>query len=215
MECKQCGGPIPEWSGKGRPRKTYCSTRCKNATHDAERRAKVMAARAGRRCVRCGEPISIERTMRATCCSSTCQVAWQNEKRSREQFAKVLAIRQPCARCGEVIPDDRRRGSTTYCSSQCKNNAAQDRWRVRSSAYNRKTKYGVTSDQFETLRTAQGDRCAICRGEWRGKGGQPHVDHDHTTGAVRGLLCGPCNNGLGMFRDDPALLRAAADYLGR
>lgn len=42
-----------------------------------------------------------------------------------------------------------------------------------------------------------------------------HVDHDHTTKAVRSLLCFACNHGIGNFRDDPALLLAALEYLGR
>jgi len=72
--------------------------------------------------------------------------------------------------------------------------------------------YGVAADEFARRLGAQGGACAICgRMDWPGKG--PHLDHDHDTGKVRGILCGPCNNGLGNFADDPARLRAAADYL--
>lgn len=60
----------------------------------------------------------------------------------------------------------------------------------------------------------QGSACAACRtSDWGGKDGKPHVDHDHATGKIRGLLCANCNTGLGMFGDDPARLRAAAAYL--
>nr|WP_246078449.1 endonuclease VII domain-containing protein [Modestobacter excelsi] len=54
----------------------------------------------------------------------------------------------------------------------------------------------------------QGGLCAICR-----EAPAEQVDHDHDTNAVRALLCFNCNGGLGQFRDDPAVLRAAADYV--
>jgi hypothetical protein len=67
---------------------------------------------------------------------------------------------------------------------------------------------------------AQGGCCAVCRKpeSARNKRGELlplAVDHCHQTGKVRALLCSLCNKGIGLFGDDPALLRAAADYLER
>jgi hypothetical protein len=60
---------------------------------------------------------------------------------------------------------------------------------------------------------AQDCRCAICATYLIQ--GDANADHDHATGVARGLLCGPCNRGIGHFQDDPARLRAAADYIER
>jgi hypothetical protein len=62
-----------------------------------------------------------------------------------------------------------------------------------------------------TMLEAQGSLCLICQGEFTASGF--HVDHCHSTGRVRGLLCSNCNRGLGMFQDDPNVLRAALSYL--
>ena len=71
-----------------------------------------------------------------------------------------------------------------------------------------KSKYGLTPDDVARMRTAQAYRCAIC-----GLDRRLYVDHDHVIGAVRGLLCAQCNNGLGVFRDDIACLARAIAYL--
>jgi hypothetical protein len=78
------------------------------------------------------------------------------------------------------------------------------------------TRYGMTLAEYEDLFVKQAEVCGICHKppdneKWRRLG----VDHDHVTGAVRGLLCGNCNRGLGMFMDDPDLLRGAIDWLAR
>jgi hypothetical protein len=72
----------------------------------------------------------------------------------------------------------------------------------------------MTIEQYDAMLEAQGGGCFIC--------GRPprddislHVDHDHSTGGVRGILCFCCNNALADFQEDRLLLRKAADYLDR
>lgn len=79
--------------------------------------------------------------------------------------------------------------------------------------------HGVQTAQYNEMLAAQGGCCAICRttkpGGQGDKYGRFHVDHDHATGVVRGLLCQRCNVGLGFFLDDSSRLRAAIGYLER
>jgi hypothetical protein len=77
--------------------------------------------------------------------------------------------------------------------------------------------FGIGLQKYQQLFAAQSGRCAICgttkaAGRWNTL---LHVDHDHQSGKVRGLLCGHCNLALGNMKDDPARLRAAADYIER
>lgn len=80
-------------------------------------------------------------------------------------------------------------------------------------AAQRRRYYGISGEEADALLAAQDGRCAICRCAHPGGRGAWHLDHDHASGAVRGFLCQGCNNGLGLFRDDPARLEAAAGYL--
>jgi len=75
-----------------------------------------------------------------------------------------------------------------------------------------KQAHGLTLEDYDDLLAKQGGVCAIC-GEYRGR--RLAVDHDHTTGRVRGLLCDPCNQGIGFLDDDVSRLRAAIRYLTR
>lgn len=72
--------------------------------------------------------------------------------------------------------------------------------------------YGLNADVYQNMMDAQGSACAICRGT-EASGKHLAVDHCHSTGRVRGLLCSSCNQTLGKMKDSPALLRAAASYL--
>ena len=79
-------------------------------------------------------------------------------------------------------------------------------------------RYGLTHAQYDGMLEAQGGVCGLCGKveTHRGRNGEVSrlaVDHDHVTGSVRALLCHSCNTGIGLFLDDPALLRLAADYI--
>jgi hypothetical protein len=77
-----------------------------------------------------------------------------------------------------------------------------------SRTYHLQRRYGISADDADAMLEAQGGLCAVCE-----SAPAAHVDHDHVTGAVRALLCFNCNGGLGQFKDDPDVLRAAADYV--
>lgn len=86
-------------------------------------------------------------------------------------------------------------------------------------AYELKTKYNLTVEEYEQMLVKQEGKCAICgRSEnvdlFKSRGKiKLHVDHCHKTGVVRGILCSSCNLGIGKFRDDPQLLLNASIYL--
>ncbi len=75
-------------------------------------------------------------------------------------------------------------------------------------------RYGLSEGDFDRLLRAQSFVCAICGTDQPGGIRKRfHVDHNHATGKVRGLLCGKCNLGLGLFNDSLDLLEKAAAYI--
>lgn len=73
--------------------------------------------------------------------------------------------------------------------------------------------YGIGIDDYKKMQFEQKGRCWICQVEEKELTKSLHIDHDHKTGEVRGLLCDKCNRGLGFFNDEPVLLERAIDYL--
>ncbi len=103
-------------------------------------------------------------------------------------------------------------GLTSYCKPchNAKSKETYTRLYGGTREYHLRRRYGITGAEFQAMVDAQGGVCAICQ-EREAK----HVDHDHVLGAVRGVLCFCCNQGLGNFRDRPDVMRAAIDYLER
>lgn len=122
----------------------------------------------------------------------------------------------------DFIPDDvpvaPRNGDKTHCKlghsyeETAIYNADGSRQCKKCKVITRKIReYGVTPEIFERMLVEQDLACAICH---NGFGETiPHIDHDHSTGEVRGLLCSNCNVGIGFLQDDPEVLRSAIKYL--
>lgn len=72
--------------------------------------------------------------------------------------------------------------------------------------------YGLTTQQVEDMKCAQAYKCALC-GDELGKTKDSHVDHNHTTGKVREVLCHHCNLGIGLFKESEERLQKAIEYL--
>jgi hypothetical protein len=85
--------------------------------------------------------------------------------------------------------------------------------RIKLSIKSLKRLYNMTPDDFNVLLKKQNSVCAVCRTTKPSGRGTWHVDHDHTTGKIRGLLCHKCNTGIGLFNDNPQLLQQAKEYL--
>jgi len=73
--------------------------------------------------------------------------------------------------------------------------------------------YGISPADYAAMWSRQGGLCGVCGGD--NKRRALSVDHNHSTGSVRGLLCGGCNLMLGYSKDRPSVLRQAATYLER
>jgi hypothetical protein len=111
-------------------------------------------------------------------------------------------------------------GKTKQCKTCIKESEAERRQKYgcrKQGIYRRKhllKQFGLTPKNFEEMLEGQGGKCAICGGEDpKGRGKNFSVDHCHKTNKVRALLCQLCNTGLGFYRDDPELLRKAAEYV--
>lgn len=76
-----------------------------------------------------------------------------------------------------------------------------------------KSNYGITINDYNKMFDEQNGCCAICGKHQSEFSKALHVDHDHITGKIRGLLCQKCNHGIGLFNDSVELLRIAASYL--
>jgi hypothetical protein len=131
----------------------------------------------------------------------------QAGKRYRPRVQQPAGLKR-CADCEQVKPleqfdvHERQAGGYNCYCKPCRSKRNRE-WRFL-------REYGLTPDAHRALLDSQGGLCAICQ-----ERPAEHVDHDHMTGAVRGVLCFPCNAALGQLQDRVDLMRTAIDYLER
>ena len=137
---------------------------------------------------------------------------------ARERPPSAPEGHKRCPDCDQVLAHTafpRNKASRDGLASYCKpcHNARTHAARERAGGsrdYHLRRRYGITEAEYDALVAAQGGVCAVCQERPPG-----HVDHDHRTGAVRGVLCSGCNQGLGNFRDSADAMRRGADYIER
>ncbi len=126
--------------------------------------------------------------------------------------------RSPEARKRDTVwmKEDRRKNRESYLKAdrvyreRLRQKLGEAGWKERNKRYNLR-KYGLTLDEFEKMLGQQNNRCAICGGPPRSKKGL-HVDHNHATGEVRGLLCYLCNHAMAAVDQTDNWCEKAAEY---
>jgi len=117
------------------------------------------------------------------------------------------------------MPLKTRKKKTDYISNWRKNHPEQvkvsnEKQRLYQ-ARKRFDKYGITEDDYNNMFVFQNGKCAICGNHQSELKSPLHIDHNHKTGKVRGLLCAACNMGIGQLQDDIENLRCAILYLNK
>ncbi len=128
------------------------------------------------------------------------------------------SINKICKYCFSEFQVPAARDKTAkYCSWECKQQISgknHENWRGGSQASWYRHTYSIELEDYDKVFHVQNGRCAICLTDMPGGNhNRFHLDHDHVTGKIRGLLCATCNLGLGYFKDNPIHLMQALHYI--
>lgn len=166
-------------------------------------------ARRSRSCSKCGQKTSAEKHRKYTSDTKYCPDC--ETQLPVEAFNRKLrepSGRQPICR---TCASKRNKTWRAEYPELAKQRGAASRQRHRDYYRDRalRSTVGITLEHKQQMYAAQNGRCAICQQHFESL----DVDHDHTTGKVRALLCNNCNRGIGHLQDKAEILRAAAAYL--
>lgn len=159
-----------------------------------------------KKCIRCGSPVPPSKGCKPTrYCSRRCVRIAHYERDPKKQNER-------CKNWRTSNPEKYRQSKRNWAAKNPLHGKLQYQRKKRYFRNGQmRRKYGFTIEVYEQECARRNNLCDICKRD-PGKD-QLKVDHCHRTGKVRGFLCKWCNVGLGSFRDNPAALRAAADYL--
>jgi len=146
-----------------------------------------------------------ERKHNARGLCNTCYSRWLRQNVPDYRLRQSQQSSELCSQRRDLYNANRRRKLRDISHTAEYKNA--ERWRKV------KFRYGITESQFAKLVEAQGGECPICK-RALGSGKSVHIDHDHLTGLVRGILCASCNSMLGKIERNTGMLRRAQSYLG-
>ena len=214
--------PLVDFS-RSRTGKDGCKSECKVCAVRREQRRrrglntrpKLPCAGGRKRCNCCGKVRSVSSFSKKSsnvdgleCICRTCYAVREQKRRKKLSQRKRINVpkEKVCPRCGVL------RSSSDYYRDRTNLDGLHYRCKTCHNAKIRAQRYGVSQADYEGLLQKQKGVCAVCRRPFKSKK-EPAVDHDHKTGAVRGLLCTSCNCAIGYMKDDPKCLRRAAMYL--
>ena len=136
----------------------------------------------------------------------------QNQQRSKWTHDQLV---KPCLKCGSIERYKKRpNGNMGVCANCARINLRNTTKSGNREAYNRERtlqyRYGISTEQYDVMVMEQCGKCGICQEVPSSK---LQVDHNHATGAVRGLLCRTCNVGIGSLKDKAEVLQNALHWV--
>lgn len=183
FKCKRCGVSVT--LAQGEPLRKYCTPACYPSNQPRPVHQNGV-------CAFCGNGYLRTTNSTRKFCSDQCRLDSLSTRRhgliGDDALARVRLVgtRRPCATCGRLFLIKRTAMTQMYCSRACVGTA------------NKFKQYGITIQDYNRMFAEQSGHCKMCGGSPL-EGQSLHVDHDHTTGTVRGLLCVSCNVHLGWF----------------
>lgn len=229
-QCAQCGQDFLAFSECSH----YCSKSCRDKYISESRKAERLAKFSplpDRACGQCGVTYT-PKLKTSNFCSDRCgqrfkylanrsseivtgaKMSLRGKAQSPEHIEKRMAsvakslantVRK-CVKCGEEFTPTL--AAQKYCSGRCWQAVARQRKA-------KENRVSIPASEYAVLMTAQNNQCAICKCDSgiNNRGDKLAVDHCHTSGKIRGLLCHKCNTALGLLKDNPAHLESAIRYL--